>query len=54
MRNAADKNQGIHTIPEGIWEGSRPAGKEEGNKCTVTTDLQGNGYPTEKKEQHRK
>ena len=43
---ATDKDESIHTIPNGIWEANRPNnGNTDKNKCTVTTDLQGNGYP---------
>ena len=43
---ATDKDKSIHTIPNGIWEGSRPSNNDKDkSKCTVTTDLQGNGYP---------
>lgn len=36
----------VSTIPDGVWESSRPnkqVGKSQ--KCTASTDLQGNGYP---------
>lgn len=39
-----DKNKSIPTIPKGVWESSRPEDKDK-SKCSVTTDLQGNGYP---------
>lgn len=43
---ATDKDKSIHTIPNGIWEANRPSnGNTNKSKCTVTTDLQGNGYP---------
>lgn len=35
----------IDTIPKGVWESSRPRNDKNKSKCTVTTDLQGNGYP---------
>lgn len=45
-KNATDKNKPIKTIPEGVWESSRPTDKR--NKCSKSTDLQGNGYPSNK------
>lgn len=45
MKNV-EKNKPIHTMPEGIWESSRPApDKEKPSTATESTDLQGNGYP---------
>lgn len=42
----AEKDQPVNTIPNGVWESSRPENSQEDkNKCTITTDLQGNGYP---------
>ncbi len=40
------KKKPIHTIPGGVWESSRPR-SQKGKKDhpTLTTDLQGNGYP---------
>ncbi|MDE6712466.1 MAG: hypothetical protein K2K20_01870 [Lachnospiraceae bacterium] len=36
----------VSTIPEGVWESSRPKEKtDQDQQCTQTTDLQGNGYP---------
>ena len=36
----------VSTIPKGVWESSRLEGKsDKDQKCTQTTDLQGNGYP---------
>lgn len=45
-----DKNKPVKTIPKGVWEGSKPE-KEKSNSASLTTDLQGNGYP--KKQQER-
>lgn len=47
-----DKKKPINTMPEGIWESSNPAKNKPEKKgaSSVTTDLQGNGYPTNKKE----
>lgn len=46
-----DKKKPINTMPEGIWESTNPAKNKPKKKgsCSVTTDLQGNGYPTNKK-----
>jgi len=41
-----DKKKPVNTIPKGVWESSRP--ENEKNKNSITTDLQGNGYPTNK------
>ena len=41
-----DKNQPIKTIPKGVWEANRPT--ENKGKGSNTTDLQGNGYPSNK------
>ncbi len=38
-----DKNEPIKSMPEGVWESSRPQ-KPPGKD--TNTDLQGNGYPT--------
>lgn len=49
----AEKDKPVRTIPNGVWEASRP-GKEE-NKSEAqyvnekTTDAQGNGYPVRQK-----
>ncbi len=44
---AVDYKKPVSTIPEGVWESSRPNGKSnQDQQCTQTTDLQGNGYPT--------
>ncbi|MDE6686936.1 MAG: hypothetical protein K2K17_06440 [Lachnospiraceae bacterium] len=43
---AVEYKKPVSTIPEGVWESSRPEGKDnQGQQCTQTTDLQGNGYP---------
>ena len=42
----SSKNQSIDTIPEGVWESSRPADRKPARTpASPTTDLQGNGYP---------
>ncbi len=52
---AAEYKKPISTIPEGVWESSRPNGKaEQDQQCTQTTDLQGNGYPVSKQAAHKK
>lgn len=43
---AVEYKKPVSTIPEGVWESSRPKGKnDQDQQCTQTTDLQGNGYP---------
>ncbi len=43
----SEKKKPIHTIPDGVWESSRPKTENNNTKNTSTpsTDLQGNGYP---------
>lgn len=44
-----DKKKPVRTIPNGVWESSRPApNKKNQNTASETTDLQGNGYPQNK------
>lgn len=44
---AVEYKKPVSTIPEGVWESSRPKGKnDQDQQCTQTTDLQGNGYPS--------
>lgn len=43
---SSDKKKPVKTIHEGVWEASRPQKKK--TKTSPTTDLQGNGYPTNK------
>lgn len=40
-----DKDKPIKSMPEGVWESSRP-NKSKGKD--TNTDLQGNGYPVNK------
>lgn len=41
-----EKKKPINTIPEGVWEGSRPDSDKKSDKTAIpSTDLQGNGYP---------
>lgn len=46
---ATDKNKSIHTIPKGTWEDGMIKEKNDISKKqhlnTITTDIQGNGYP---------
>ena len=43
-----DKKKPVKTIPQGVWESSRPdPHKEKSGAATESTDLQGNGYPQE-------
>lgn len=46
-----DKDKPINTLPKGVWESSNPLREKKNNKnndFTTSTDLQGNGYPTNK------
>lgn len=51
-----DKRQPIDTLPKGIWESSNPVRdkKEQKTSTTASTDLQGNGYPVNKINNHDK
>ncbi len=41
-----DYKKPVNTIPDGVWESSRPEnGHGKNQQSTTTTDLQGNGYP---------
>lgn len=43
---AVDYKKPINTIPEGVWESSRPEGKSgQDRQNSPAIDLQGNGYP---------
>lgn len=42
---ASGKQKSVKTIPKGVWESSRPNDKKG---KSITTDLQGNGYPLNK------
>lgn len=48
----AYRNKKINTIPQGVWESSRPV--SEGNSTftnsSPATDLQGNGYPSDSRD----
>lgn len=41
-----DKKKPVPTIPSGVWESSNPVNDKD--KINNATDLQGNGYPTDK------
>lgn len=41
------------TIPHGVWESNEPKRNEKENKGSLTTDLQGNGYPTKKQDKQK-
>lgn len=45
-----DKKKPIKTMPDSIWESSNPIKDKSRpeSTSTVTTDLQGNGYPVNK------
>lgn len=46
----SEKQKPVRTIPDGVWEASpskRQKSKEK-NNMAPSTDLQGNGYPTNK------
>ena len=41
-----EKKKPIKTIPDGVWESSRPvSSKNKSDSSTNSTDIQGNGYP---------
>lgn len=42
-----EKKEPIKTIPKGVWESTTPYKQSE--KKEITTDLQENGYPNNKK-----
>ena len=44
-----DKKKPVNTIPKGVWESSRDNQNKTNNHSDVATDLQGNGYPSDKK-----
>lgn len=52
---ATDKDKTIHTTPKGAWEGGvvneRKKPSQKQHLDTITTDLQGNGYPVSHKRQ---
>lgn len=52
---ATDKDKTIHTMPKGVWEGGivneRKKPSKEQQLDSITTDLQGNGYPIPEKRQ---
>lgn len=54
---ATDKDKSIQTIPKGTWESGMINEKKVPSKRqhlnTITTDLQGNGYPILPKEQEK-
>lgn len=48
-----EKKKPVQTIPKGVWESSNPVKeKEKENTSSKTTDLQGNGYPSNKRVQN--
>lgn len=52
---AVEYKKPVNTIPEGVWESSRPKEKnDQDQQCTQTTDLQGNGYPVSKQADAKK
>lgn len=52
---ATDKDKTIHTTPKGAWEGGvineRKKPSKEQRLNSITTDIQGNGYPISRKKQ---
>ena len=41
-----DKKKAVKTIPDGVWESSRPASdKNKSDSTAKSTDIQGSGYP---------
>ncbi|MCI8918690.1 MAG: hypothetical protein HFH29_07975 [Eubacterium sp.] len=51
-----DKDKPIYTTPKGAWEGGIASlrKKTHKNPNTITTDLQGNGYPMPRSHHARK
>lgn len=41
-----EKKQPVNTLPDGIWEGSDPVKNQKEDALSITADLQGNGYPS--------
>lgn len=35
-----DKKKPIHTIPDSVWESSKPAQNKNRSKSTISTDIQ--------------
>lgn len=50
----AEKDKPVHTAPKGVWEGSTTLKKEHKTRNEhleeITTDMQGNGYPSSSKQ----
>ena len=53
----AESDKPVHTLPNGVWESSRPYKKEAKTKDEhlndITTDAQGNGYPVSNSRQEK-
>lgn len=53
----AESDKPVHTIPNGVWESSRPYKKGSKTKDEhlreITTDAQGNGYPVSNSRQDK-
>ena len=49
---SSKKKKPVNTVPEGVWESSH-TDKKDKNKSPLSekTDMQGNGYPSNKCEQ---
>ena len=48
---STEKKKPVNTTPKGVWEGSDPRRRKgETQNPSLTTDLQGNGYPDDRKE----
>lgn len=45
-----DKKKPVHTVPNGVWESSRPVRKPNKKENQASIDLQGNGYPVNKQD----
>lgn len=45
---STDKDKPIKTIPDGVWESNHSTENKKEKNPTITTDLQGNGYPVNK------
>ena len=44
-----EKKKPVNTVPKGVWESSRPEPDKKKTTVTPVTDLQGNGYPPDRK-----
>ena len=54
---ATEREKPIHTVPKGVWESSTPYEKNQVSQKEhlkqISTDAQGNAYPTNALEQEK-